>query len=335
MVNEMLHPGEVGVAGRRHTEGPANVLAQFVATPVADIERRIGQNPIKLLVSVQIVGESVGMSRAQVDVDTTDRHIHLTQPPGRRIGFLAKDGNIADSAAVSLDKRLALDEHAAAAATRIIDTVSLVGLDHFDQQADHAARRIELAAAFALGAGEPAEEIFIDAAQDIFGPAFGIADVDGRNQVHQLAQTGLVQVRPGIVLRQYADQRFVFFLDGDHGIVDDFADRCLSGLRLDVGPARLFGQPEYPQRLVFVAVFRVSQFFGGDGRIGFFEGVADVFQKDQAEHRMLVFGRVHVVAHFIRSQPQGLLKSDIGGCRIAVAISHAQGTSLLFASDPS
>ena len=41
------------------------------------------------------------------------------------------------------------------------------GSMHFDEQADDAARRVELAALLALGAGELAEEVFVDAPEGV------------------------------------------------------------------------------------------------------------------------------------------------------------------------
>src|SRR5438477_9139576 len=38
VMNEMLHPGIVGVAGGRHAEFPAGIFAQAVAAPVAHVE---------------------------------------------------------------------------------------------------------------------------------------------------------------------------------------------------------------------------------------------------------------------------------------------------------
>ncbi len=80
--------------------------------------------------------------------------------------LLAVDGDVADAAAVLLDELFRLHEHAARAAAGVVDA-ALVGLDHLDQRADDRARRVELAAALAFRAGELAEEIFVDAAEQV------------------------------------------------------------------------------------------------------------------------------------------------------------------------
>jgi hypothetical protein len=71
---------------------------------------------------------------------------------------------------MGLDELLRLHEHAARAAGGVEDA-ALIGLDHLDQQADDAFRRIELAALLALGGGELAQEVLVDAAQDVLGRA--------------------------------------------------------------------------------------------------------------------------------------------------------------------
>ena len=91
-------------------------------------------------------------------------------------------------AAVGLDELFALDEHAAGAAAGVVDA-ALVRLDHLDQQPDDAARRVELAALLAFGAGELAEEVLVDAAEDVLGAVLLAAEADGADEVDQLAET--------------------------------------------------------------------------------------------------------------------------------------------------
>ena len=44
----------------------------------------------------------------------------------------------------------------------------------------------------------------------------------------------------------------------------------------------------------------------------FVEGVGDVFEEDEAEDNMLVFGRVHVVAKLVGGKPELGFKADVG-----------------------
>ena len=106
---------------------------------------------------------------ADVGVDAAHGEVHLGQPPGGVVALLAVDGDVADAAAVALHERLGLHEHAARAAARVIDA-ALVRFQHFHQHAHDRAGRVELAAALALRAGEAAEEIFIDAAEQVLAP---------------------------------------------------------------------------------------------------------------------------------------------------------------------
>ena len=151
---------------------PAHVFSQLVAAPVAIVERRIGQHEIGLQVLVQVAAEAVGVFGPEVAVDAANGKVHHRQPPRGRVRLLAVDGNVADPPAVLLDELLALHEHAAGAAARV-EHAALVRGEHFDQHADDATGRVELAALLAFGTGELREEVFVDAAQDVLGAVLG------------------------------------------------------------------------------------------------------------------------------------------------------------------
>ena len=144
MVDEVLHPGEVGVARRRRAVGPALVVLQQLAAPVAVVERRIGEHVVGLEVGVTVVVEGVAVR--DLGVDAADGEVHLGQAPGGVVRLLAVDRDVADLAGVGLDELLALHEHAARAAAGVVDA-ALVGREHLDQHAHHVRRRVELAAA--------------------------------------------------------------------------------------------------------------------------------------------------------------------------------------------
>src|SRR5690606_35970159 len=124
--------------------------------------------------------------------------------------------DVAAAAAVLLHEALALHEHAARATAGVVDA-ALERLEHLDQQLDHAARRVELAAALALGAGEAAEEVLVDAAEDVLGAALGVAHGDGADEVDELAQLRLVDVRASVVLAEHAFEARILALDRHHG----------------------------------------------------------------------------------------------------------------------
>jgi len=135
---------------------------------------------------------------------------------------------------------------------------ALERLEHLDQQLDHAARRVELAAALALGAGEAAEEVLVDAPEDVLGAALGVAHRDGADEVDELAQLRLVDVRASVVLAQHALELRVLALDRHHGVVDELADLRLARVGLQVLPARLARHPEDVLGEVLVAVLGVD-----------------------------------------------------------------------------
>jgi hypothetical protein len=199
--------------------------------------------------------ERVGVHLADVAVDAANRQIHLAQPPRRGVRLLPVDRQIADAAIMRQHKPLALHEHPARPAARIVYT-AFVRLDHLDQQLHHRLRRVELAAALALRAGEPAEEVLVHAAQ------------------HTL-------------------QRRVLFLDRDHGFVDQLTDGGLLGVRLQVGPTRLLGHPENILSRILIAHVVIALGIGcflQQIDVALFKRIGDVLQEDQTEDDVLVFG---------------------------------------------
>ena len=105
------------------------------------------------------------------------------------------------AALVRADELDRLHEHAGRAAARVVDA-PVVGLEHLDQELDHAARRVELAALLALGAGELREEVFVDTAEHVLGAARLVADLDVADEVDELAEALLVERWAGVVFRQ-------------------------------------------------------------------------------------------------------------------------------------
>ncbi len=105
VMDEVLHPGEVRVAGGRRAVLPALVVLQQLAAPVAVVERRVGEDEVGLEVRVQVVVEGVAVR--DLRVDAADREVHLGEPPGRVVRLLAVDRDVADLAAVRLDELLA------------------------------------------------------------------------------------------------------------------------------------------------------------------------------------------------------------------------------------
>lgn len=248
----------------------------------------------------------------QVAVDAPDRQVHLAEPPGRRVRLLPVDGDVADPPAVLLDELLALHEHAARAAARVIHP-AFVGSQHLDQRADHAPRRVELAALLPLGTGELPQKVLVHPAQNILRPVLLVAQADGGDKVDQLPQPLFVEHGSGVDLRQDALQTRVVAFDGDHGVVDQLSDLRLLRTCLETRPAGFGRHPEHVLRPILVLVLGVGPLIllGQEPVVHLFEGVADVLQKDQPEHHVLVLGRIHIVPHLVRRQPQRRLEPQV------------------------
>src|SRR5437660_9326691 len=104
-----------------------------------------------------------------------------------------------------LDKFLAADEHAARPAAGVVDA-ALVGREHLDQDAHHARRCIELPAAFALGASEACEEVFVHTAEHILGSVGSAAQCNVAYQVNDLSEALLIEARAAEIFRKHALQ---------------------------------------------------------------------------------------------------------------------------------
>ena len=192
---------------------------------------------------MQVHMETVAVAGPEVRLDPVDGQVHLGELPGRRVGLLTVHGDVRRPAAVGFDELLALHEHPARAATGVEDA-SFIGGQHLDEDPDDALRGVELPALLPLGAGEPGQEVFIDAAEDVLRPRFLLLEPDAGDLVHEFAQPRLVQRLVVEVLRENPLQPRVLLLDADHRIVDQFPDPGTLRLRLDVGPAGELGHPE-------------------------------------------------------------------------------------------
>jgi hypothetical protein len=223
---------------------------------------------------------------------------------------------------VGLHEAFGLHEHAGRAAAGVVDA-ALVGFEHLDQQPHDAARREELAAELALGLGELAEEVLVDAAERVARLGAVALEADVGDQVDEALHLLGRDAAAGVVTRQLALEVRVVALDGEDGVVDQRRDVGARGLVLEVGPARLGRNPEDPLGGVLVAVFqqafelRASDFvgfeFGLEFRAAGLERVGDVLQEEQAEDDVLVLGGVDLPA-----QGVGRLPEDFGSGQVGV-----------------
>ena len=239
----------------------------------------------------------------------------MHEPPRRVVALLPVDGDVADPAAVAFDELLGLHEHATGAAARVVDA-ALVRLQHFDQHAHDRARRVELAAALALGAGEAAEKVFVDAAENVLGLVARLAHADPGDEVDQFAQHHLVERRAIVVLGQHALEAGIGLLDLGHRVVDQLADGRLLGVVLQMRPARFLGHPEHVLGQILVRVFGSGGVLRQQRRALRLEGVGDVLEKDQAERDVLVVGRFEVLAQLVGGEEQLRLEAEIGSVAV-------------------
>ena len=68
------------------------------------------------------------------------------------------------------------------AGAQFVSGQTLVGLKHLDEEASHRARREELAAAVALGAGEALDEVLVGASEDVALLSLVLVEADLRDR---------------------------------------------------------------------------------------------------------------------------------------------------------
>ena len=260
-----------------------------------------------------------------IGFDAANGEIHFAETPRGLIGFLAVDAEVGAAPAVGFGEFFGLHEHATGAAAGVKDA-PFVRFDHFDEQFDYGLRGVKLAALFAFAGGELAEEIFVDAAENVLGAAFLVAKSDGADEIDELAEAALIEGFAGVVLGENAFERGIVFFEGEHGFVEELADAGLLCGRLKLGPASGFGNPEDIFGGVLVAIFGIGVGLGFEGGVALLEGVGDVFEEDEAKDDVLVVGSVHVAAELVGGLPESLLEAEVGavfrGFRFTLGARH-------------
>lgn len=262
MIEHVLQPGEVGVAGGGDAVLPAGVVVFDAGVPLFHVEGWIGHDEVGAQVGVFVVAEGVGRFAAEVEVDAADGHIHGGQAPGGGVGFLAVDGDVTHAfgrsrrpasrdtstswCVVCLDEFFTGDEESAGAHGGVINT-AFVGLKHFDDEGDDGLGGVILAALFAFTQGELAEEVFVDMAEDVFGVQGFVVERDLGDFVDELAEDIGVYLAACVVFIEHIFEFGVFLFDFFQGVVDEFADAgefvgdLLAVLDLDFGSRRDLG----------------------------------------------------------------------------------------------
>ena len=96
VMDDMLHPGEVGVALGRDAVLPALVFGQPFAAPVGDIEGRVGQDEVGLEVGVTVGVEGVAVG--DLALNAANGEVHLGQSPRRVVRLLAINRDVGPGA---------------------------------------------------------------------------------------------------------------------------------------------------------------------------------------------------------------------------------------------
>jgi hypothetical protein len=104
MMDEMLHPGKVGVAFRWHPILPANVI--IFAESVRIIKRRIRQNVVSAKIRMQVASKRIRVLGAKVRFDTSQSKIHHRQATRGRVAFLSVNTDVAQFATMGFNEFL-------------------------------------------------------------------------------------------------------------------------------------------------------------------------------------------------------------------------------------
>ena len=196
----------------------------------------------------------------------------------------------------------------------------------------------EFTAELALGLGELAEEVLVDAAERVASFGTIALEADVGDQVDQPLHLLRRDAATGVVARQLALEVRVVALDSEDGVVDQRGDVGPRGLVLEVLPACLGRYPEDPLGGVLVAVLQQAFDLRPADAFSFqfplelaaprLKRVGNVLQEEQAEDDMLVLGSVDLTAQGVGQFPE-----DFGVCQVGggcVIVRHAGFSPLLF-----
>ena len=206
-----------------------------------------------------------------------------------------------------------LHEHTAGTARRVEDA-AVERFDDFGEQADDAARCVELAAALALGHGEFAEEIFVDAPE-------GVVVQRGRNLgnlLQQFLEQGAGEQVEG--LGQHAGELRVVLFDVTHRGIDLGANVGRFGQCQQIVEARLGAKVEDALRMVgggFLDPIASPRRHASGVQLAALQGKAHFgkAQGDKAEEGARVFLRLEagIGAELVGGVSQALFERGGGG----------------------
>ena len=332
----VLQPREVGIALRRRAIKPADVAVELGMPPIGHVEGRVGEREIGAQIGVLVGEKRIGGDVGEVGIEAVNRHVHFRQAPRRVVRFLPVNRDIGDvtapfphSGLVTFDEFDGLNKHSATPAARVVDA-AMMRRQNLNQNAHHAFGRVELAALLAFRERELAEKVFVDLAQKVAG-LLAVAKTHLRDQIDQFAE--LVGRQLG-AREAFVEQTFklgVSDLDGFERLVNQNAKVGLTRGGLEQVETGFKRHPENAFGGVIVALFEFGLAFAlvfekpfgvGIGEIenellaASLEGIGNVFDENEAENEMFIFGGVEIDAEFIGGLPEnalvGLGKHELG-----------------------
>ena len=279
-MDHVLKPSKVGIPCGWNPILPAYIVLQFIHSPVAEIEGRIGKDKIRFQCRVQIIEERICGKFPQISFYATNSKIHLSHFPCGRVTVLPEHGNVVDVTLMPFNEFGRLYKHSSRTATRIIDTTT-VWLKHFDQCTDNASWCIKLASQFSFRLGKFGKTVFVGSSQYVFGIAM-FFHLNIGEQIHDIAQTSFIKFRTGKVLGKNTFQSYILFLNQAHGVVNYRTHFwCMSSFCHN-RPARFLGNKEDVFRCIFVLVLFEAVTLSNQCIVFCLETVGDVFKKNQS-----------------------------------------------------
>ena len=310
VTNHVLQPSEVGIALWRNTIAPAHILLQAVGSPVAHVERWIRHHEVCLQRRVLVIEESICILIAQVGLNTTDGKVHHRHLTGVGIDFLSEDTQVLDVALMVAHEVGTLHKHTTTTHGRVV-AATFVRLQHGNDGANDAARRVELTSILALERSEFRQTVFVGASQEVLVLLL-LAQFDGiGEEVHHVAQAALVQFGTGKVLGQDTLQAVVLLLNLHHGIVDDLTNlRRVSSLGNHI-PTCIGWHIENVFRRVFVLVLLETVALIHQLLMLHVETIGDVLQEDKPQHHILILRSINRATEQVGCLPNLILKTEV------------------------
>ena len=137
--------------------------------------------------------------------------------------------------------------------------------------------------------------------------------LDVGKEIDHITEAAFVQLWPCKVLRQNILESLVLFFNASHGIVNHRADlrrmRCLSNL----GPTSFRGNKENTLRGILVDILLESLALCEQFLILILETIRNIFEENQSQYNILVFGCVHVPTQHAGCVPDLFLEPYRGG----------------------